>query len=339
VQDRHLQIVRLLADGERRSGEVIAAELGISRAAVWKAVHKAGERLGLAIEAGRGQGYRLRRPLELLDADAIAAGIDADAAPALDRIEVHAEIDSTNSHLLRAAADGAPSGRVCLAERQSAGRGRQGRSWVSPFGRNIYLSVLWRYPLAPAELGGLSLAAGVAVARALEAAGADGVGLKWPNDVHWRRRKLAGLLLEVAGEAQGPSRVVVGIGVNLGLDPEQGAAIDQPWTDLEQVLGARAAGRNAIAAALVGQLADALERYGRDGINAFIDDWRRLDAYHGEPVELIQGPRRIAGVHAGIDGDGALLLDTAEERRRFNAGEVSLRPARNGSEPTEGASS
>jgi len=326
MQDRHLQIVRLLADGERHSGEVIAAELGISRSAVWKAVQKAGERLGLAIEAGRGQGYRLARPIELLDADIIAAHLDAPAAGIAD-IQVHAELDSTNSHLLRAASDGGPSGLVCLAERQTAGRGRQGRSWVSPFGGNLYLSLLWRYALAPAELGGLSLAAGVAVARTLIAAGAEGIGLKWPNDVHWRRRKLAGLLLEVAGEAQGPSQVVVGVGVNLSMDRVPAAAIEQPWTDLEQVLGGPRVGRNAVAAALIGHLVDTLDRYGRDGLAAFVDDWRRLDAYQGETVALIQGTRRIPGVHAGIDTHGALLLDTADGRQRFNAGEVSLKPA------------
>jgi len=326
MQDRHLQIVRLLADGKRRSGEDVAAELGISRAAVWKAVQKAASRLGLVIEAERGRGYRLRRPLELLDAAAIAERIERPVRRRLAPIQVLDEVDSTNSLLLRQAREGAPSGQVCLAERQSAGRGRQGRHWVSPFGGNLYLSLLWRYALPPAALGGLSLAAGVAVVKALTAAGAQDIGLKWPNDIHWRRRKLGGLLLEVAGEAEGPSQVVVGVGINLHLEPEQAAPIEQPWVDLSEIIGAASVRRNALAAALIHQLTVTLERYAQEGLGAFIDDWRLYDAYRGEPVELVQGARRITGINAGIDDDGGLLLQRDGQLTRFSAGELSLRP-------------
>ena len=165
--DRNLEIVRLLADGELHSGEAIAARLGISRAAVWKAVRKAADVLDLNLDSVRGHGYRLRTPLELLDADAIHADLPAPTRSRISAIDVLAVVDSTNSWLMQRARDGAPSGSVCLAEQQTAGRGRLGRAWLSPFGANVYLSLLWRYPLAPAQLGGLSLAAGVAVARAL----------------------------------------------------------------------------------------------------------------------------------------------------------------------------
>lgn len=319
-------VVRLLADGGLHSGEALAAALGVSRAAVWKAVQRAAAGLGIEVEAVRGQGYRLARPLVLLDTDAIAASLDAEARRRIAAIEVLDDIDSTNSHLLRAAANGAASGLVCLAERQRAGRGRLGRPWVSPYGGNLYLSMLWRYPLPPAALGGLSLAAGVAVARGLAAAGAEGVGLKWPNDLHWRRRKLGGLLIEVAGEVQGPSQVVVGVGVNLALTAGQGAGIDQPWVDLAEVLGVTTPPRNLVAARLVDALSAALVQFGCDGLGAFLDDWRALDAYRGEPAEIIDGDRRIGGVLAGIDAGGALLLDSAGGRRTFAAGEVSLRP-------------
>lgn len=196
---RHRDIVRLLADGELHSGAAIAARLGISRTAVWKAVRKAADQFGLDLESWRGKGYRLREPLQLLDISLIRNALPSSVQQQIGRIDLLDDVDSTNSWLMRCAGDGAPGGSVCLAERQRAGRGRHGRSWVSPFGANIYLSILWRYPLAPAQLGGLSLAAGVAVARALAAAGAQQIGVKWPNDLHWRRRKLAGLLLEVAG--------------------------------------------------------------------------------------------------------------------------------------------
>jgi BirA family biotin operon repressor/biotin-[acetyl-CoA-carboxylase] ligase len=331
---RRREVLRLLADGALHSGAEVAACLGVSRAAVWKTLHLAADELGLELETVRGKGYRLRRPLELLDGGHIAAGLAPATRDLLADIEVLESVDSTNTRLMRAAADGAPSGRVCLAERQLAGRGRSGRRWVSPFGSNLYLSMLWRFPLGPSALGGLSLACGVAVARAVQAAGVADIGLKWPNDLHWRRRKLGGLLLEVAGESQGPSHVVVGVGINLHLRPEQAAGIDQPWVDLAEALGERAPaaaadptpGRNALAAQLLDALASALGDFGSSGLEPFLADWHAFDTYLGEPVELLMGERRIRGTCAGVDGQGALLLDTAAGRRAFHAGEVSLRP-------------
>lgn len=337
------EIIRLLADGCPHSGEAIARAIGISRAAVWKILHRLDSELGLGIESVRGQGYRLPEPMELLALDAIQARLDAKARHRVARLEILDEVDSTNAYLLergrRAARGGevdahaeteasadVDRGEVCLAERQTAGRGRLGRRWVSPFGRNIYLSILWRYRLAPAQLGGLSLACGVAVARALAELGVEGVGLKWPNDVHWQRRKLAGLLLEVAGEAQGPSLVVVGVGLNLRLRAEEAAAIDQPWVDLREVCREQTPGRNALAAALIEHLTAVLSGYAESGLAPFLADWRRLDVYQGEPVTLAAGQHAIEGHHRGIDAQGNLLLDTDDGRRTFAAGEVSLRP-------------
>jgi BirA family biotin operon repressor/biotin-[acetyl-CoA-carboxylase] ligase len=320
-----LQIIRLLADGRCHSGETIAAHLGVSRAAVWKALRKTGEALGLEIVAERGRGYRLPAPLELLDAARILAVLSPEAQKRIARLEIHDAIDSTNTRLMREAAEGAPSGTLCLAERQTAGRGRLGRIWVSPFGANLYLSLLWRFPFGPAGMGGLSLAAGAGVADALRAAGAQDIGLKWPNDILWQRRKLAGLLLEVAGEAHGPAHVVVGVGVNTHLEPEQGAAIDRPWVDLDQVLGRGAYGRNALAAGVAEALVQAMDRFGREGLTPFLADWERYDLYRGEQVEVHWGQQRVRGTHLGLDANGALRLDTGSGIETFQAGEVSLR--------------
>ncbi len=320
-----LQIIRLLADGRCHSGETIAAHLGVSRAAVWKALRKAGEALGLEIVAERGRGYRLPAPLELLDAARILAALSPEAQQRIARLEIHDAIDSTNTRLMREAAEGAPSGTLCLAERQTAGRGRLGRIWVSPFGANLYLSLLWRFPFGPAGMGGLSLAAGAGVADALRAAGARDIGLKWPNDILWQRRKLAGLLLEVAGEAHGPAHVVVGVGVNTHLEPEQGAAITRPWVDLDQVLGRGAYSRNALAAGVAEALVQAMDRFGREGLTPFLDDWERYDLYRGEQVEVHWGQQRVRGTHLGLDANGALRLDTGSGIETFQAGEVSLR--------------
>ena len=328
--DRRDALLRRLADGRLHSGAELAAALGVSRAAVWKTLHSTADALGLELKAVRRKGYMLARPLELLSADAIASRLSTTALERLAGIEVLPSVDSTNTRLMQAAAAGAASGQVCLAERQLAGRGRAGRGWVSPFGENIYLSMLWRYPGGPAGLGGLSLACGAAVGELLHGLGVAEVGLKWPNDLHWRRRKLGGLLLEVAGESHGPSHVVVGLGVNVRVGAAAAAAIDQPWADLASVLGDSVPGRNALAAALIEALTAALVTYGEQGLAPFLPVWRRLDAYRDAPVTLLMGAQQITGICGGIAEDGALLLETDTGRRAFYAGEVSRRPGVSG---------
>jgi BirA family transcriptional regulator, biotin operon repressor / biotin---[acetyl-CoA-carboxylase] ligase len=173
-----------------------------------------------------------------LDEDRILADLSPQAKFLLQHLELLFEVDSTNQYLLDAWPRGAGAGWACSAEFQSAGRGRRGRPWVSPLGGAIFLSISWEYAAGPARLSGLSLAAGLAVARTLRRFGARRVGLKWPNDLLWQHRKLAGLLLEVRGEQHGPTRLVLGLGLNLRLPPDQGARIDQPWVDLTEILAA-----------------------------------------------------------------------------------------------------
>jgi len=325
--ETHLKVVRQLADGKLHSGEALAQALGISRAAVWKAVQKASEALDLEVRRVRGRGYCLVAPLELLDPERVLAAIPDQARHRIKHLEVYEDIDSTNSHLMRAADKGSPSGTLCLAERQSAGRGRRGRTWVSPFGANLYLSLLWRYPFGPAGLGGLSLAVGAAVASMLQAEGVSDVALKWPNDVLWQRRKLAGLLLEVVGEAEGPSLVVVGLGLNTHMDTNQAAAVDQPWVDLASIPGLAATSRNRLAAGLAEHLTGVMERYGTHGLGPFLAQWERFDLYRGERVEIRVGGQIYAGIHAGVTPQGGLRLEMGRDVRTFEAGEVSLRPA------------
>ena len=237
---------------------------------------------------------------------------------------VHESIDSTNSWLLSQARSGIPSATVCMAERQEAGRGRHGRKWISPFGANIYLSILWRYPLAPAQLGGLSLACGVAVVRALEGIGVTSPGLKWPNDVLWQGRKLAGLLLEVGGEATGPSHVVAGVGINTRLCQSEGERIDQPWIDLASIPGVPPSSRNRLAALLIGELMRTLELFGRRGLEPFIADWSGYDCYQDKVVALDLGSTQIRGDYMGITEQGAIRLQVDGHVRSFRMGEVSL---------------
>lgn len=324
----HLAVLRLLADGELHSGEVIAVQLGVSRTAIWKALDKLAG-LGIEVETLRGRGYRLAEPWEPLDAARILGALSEPGRSLLDDIEIHACLGSTNTYLMELAKTGAPAGRVCLAEHQDQGRGRHGRTWVSPFGRGVLLSVLWRYSFGLAGLAGLSLAAGAAVAIALRSVGVTDIALKWPNDLLWRGRKLAGLLLEAAGEAHGPSHVVVGLGLNLHLSPRQAAEIDQPWADLATALGPCGRGarleRNRLAAIFSEALLVALDRFGREGLVPFLPIWETCDPHRGQPVDIVLGPRMVHGIHAGITADGALRVLTESGEETFQAGEVTLR--------------
>lgn len=321
------QLLALLADGLWHSGEDLAGILGISRAAVWKHLVVLRDQFGLDIHSVPGRGYRLPNRLELLDARQIRAQLAEPSHDWIRHLEIHDTIPSTNSYLMEKAAGELKAGHVCLAEQQSEGRGRRGRHWISPFGRNIYLSLFWEYGLAPAALSGLSLAAGLAVIRALHRLGIEEVGLKWPNDILWNNRKLAGLLLEVSGEQSGPSRVVLGLGMNLRLSEDEADGIDQPWTSLDQLPGGAGLSRNRVVAVLLDDLVSVLSRYEEQGFNVMIPEWRKHDLYDGRKVLLQMGSRQIEGVHRGVEASGALLLETADGVRAYHGGEVSLRPA------------
>ena len=315
------KLLSLLADGEFHSGEELGRVLGVSRAAVWK--YLGGDSLfGLPVDAVQGRGYRLRSHIELLDLSLIEAAIEPAARKSLGEIMIVREVDSTNTFLLSKAATLA-TGTVCLAEMQTAGRGRRGRNWVSPFGSNLYFSMLRQFSDGPARLAGLSLGVAVACVRALRRAGIEGVSLKWPNDLLWEGRKLAGILLEVAGEANGPCNVVVGIGVNVGMPGE--AEIERPWADIRAIEPGLS--RNLLAGLFIGELAGALGEFERDGFESLRQEWLRHDAFAGRRVCVHLPNKVISGVARGVDATGLLLLETETGVQRFASGEVSLRGA------------
>lgn len=317
-------LMKLLADGAVRSGTDLGRALGISRAAVCKAIKTLDDH-GIDVERVSGRGYRLPAPLTPLDPQRIRAALGPVGA-GLD-IEVHEELDSTSQYLLDRAGADAPGVRVCLAECQRAGRGRRGRGWVATPYRNIMLSLGWRYDAGPAMAAGLSLAAGVAAVRALNSIGARDIGLKWPNDLLHQGRKLAGLLVDVRGEAAGPSQIVLGLGVNVEIDGRDAAAIDQPWADLRGILG-QPPDRNRLAAALIAELDAMRGQFATSGLAGFRDAWEACHVHAGRPVRLLAGDRTYEGRVRGINDHGALLVeDTGGALRTFYSGEVSLRPA------------
>ncbi|WP_226666592.1 bifunctional biotin--[acetyl-CoA-carboxylase] ligase/biotin operon repressor BirA [Microbulbifer aggregans] len=321
-------LLQLLADGEVHSGESLGEALGVSRAAVWKQLQKL-EQLGLAVASVKGRGYQLPGGLDLLDAESISSGLSAAAKPLLGELVVYDQADSTNARVLAALDSGVGHGQVVLAEQQTAGRGRRGRSWASPFAGGISLSIGWQFQGGVQLLEGLSLAVGVALARALEKFAVPGVRLKWPNDVWCQGRKLAGVLLELSGDLTDRCAVVVGIGLNMRLPAAAADAIDQPWIDLEQVRPGIS--RNQLVSEMLNQLLVLLESYPKAGFGPWREPWQALDQFAGAEVCLQSAQQRWCGIERGVDQTGALLLETDGEIRAYHGGEISLRPASGGS--------
>lgn len=321
-------LLPLLADGEFRSGQDLANALGVSRTAVWKQVNKLAMETGLVIDSVKGRGYRIPGGLELLDAEKIAAALKPEASALLSSLVVLESVDSTNAEALRRAEAGSVAGLVCTAEQQTSGRGRRGRQWVSPFASNLYLSLLWEFTAGAAALEGLSLAVGVAVARALEASALPAVQLKWPNDILHNGAKLGGVLLEMTGDAAGICQVVIGVGLNVNMPEEAARGIDQDWTDIRTLSGGAHPGRNALLAAMLDELLPLARHFEADGFGPWRAPWQALDAFDGERVMLQAGTTQVAGVARGVDQRGALVLETAEGRQAFYGGEITLRPPR-----------
>ncbi len=306
------------------SGSVLAARLGVTRAAIWKQVEALRE-CGAPIEASAGRGYRLSWPIEWLDVARIAAELDPAQRSRVSDIAVHWQIDSTSSELLRRAAQEDGDLLLCCAESQSAGRGRRGRHWRSPLGGNLYFSLLKRFDHGMGALSGLSLAAGVAVVDALADCGVSGAGLKWPNDVLARGRKLAGVLIELGGEFLGPCHAVIGIGINLRLPATVAATIEQPAIDIATLTGAEAPSRNRLAGRLLTHLVEMLDRFAGAGFAPFRDDYARHDLLAGQPIRVHDAGGTLDGIGAGVDERGALRVRHAGGVRICDSADVSVR--------------
>ncbi len=303
------------------SGSALAREFGLTRAAVWKHI-QALRSAGVDIRAQTGSGYALAAPLDLLDAARIRAALPRDTAERLDTLEIAWEIDSTNAELLRRPATLHVQG--LLAERQSAGRGRRGRTWASPLAAHLYLSLQRRFDGGIAALAGLSIAVGAAAAEALGSLGFATVGLKWPNDLIADGRKLGGILIEFGGEDAGVVRAVIGIGINVRMPESAAAEIDQPWIDLSQ-LDAKTPSRDVLAAALIAAQVRALDEFAEAGLAPFLPRWRALDALRDRTVEVIAGARREQGIALGIADSGALRVRHVDGERDYHSAEISVR--------------
>ncbi|MFM9912758.1 MAG: bifunctional biotin--[acetyl-CoA-carboxylase] ligase/biotin operon repressor BirA [Methylophilaceae bacterium] len=315
-------ILRLLADGGFHSGEALGQRLKISRAAVWNSLQQAQD-LGVEIYSVRGKGYKLAQEVDFLDARQILKTLGTDAQTFT--LEILETCDSTNSLLMQRASNGAAHGTCLVTEIQANGRGRRGKTWVSGLGASLTFSLLWRFSNGASGLGGLSLAVGVALARALKALGAEGIALKWPNDVLYQNRKLAGILIELQGEMMGPSTAVIGIGLNVHLPEVTRQSIDQPVADMQEI---KPVHRNDLLASLFKHLNAVLTQFEREGFAQLRDEWLALHAYQDKQVRLLlpSGEEQF-GTVTGIAEDGALMVDSGQAMNRYSSAEVSLRGA------------
>jgi BirA family biotin operon repressor/biotin-[acetyl-CoA-carboxylase] ligase len=322
-------LIASLADGRFHTGDELGAQFNVSKAAIWKAIRKLNE-FNLDVHSVRGKGYRLSEALCLLSEPQMLAKLPVTRREQLSGIELLHSVDSTNSHALRRVQSGTldlAEGRcwVCMAESQTAGKGRRGRTWVSPFGHNLYLSMVREFSNGAAALDGLSLVVGLAVVTALIDLGYSGLQLKWPNDVLLDGRKLAGILLEVSGDVTGLCHVVIGVGLNLRSNNAAMAAVEQPWAALDQA-GFQRNKRNDLAGAILNKLLTALHMFEHSGFGPFLAKWQQYDCTYGRDIALLTAAGAVHGKGQGVTEGGALLLETADGSiQRFHGGEVSLR--------------
>ena len=319
------QILAALATGEALSGSRLAAEAGLTRAAIWKQIETLRQR-GVPIESAGSAGYRLPWPIQMLDEPSIRVGLPVAVTRRIGALELYWELDSTSSELQRRGADAADLS-IVMAETQTAGRGRRGRTWLSPPGLNLYVSCLKRFEAGFASLSGLSLATGVIVLRALHALGMTGAQLKWPNDVLAAGGKLAGILVELSGEYQGPCAAIVGIGLNLRLTPALREQAGQPVCDLASLAEGTPPDRNGMAASLITSLVDGLDQFEREGFAAFVEEYAEHDALRNMPLRIGGGAGEFDGVGAGVDARGALQVQTTAGLQRIDSADVTVRRA------------
>lgn len=314
-------LIQQLAKGDFVSGQLLADLLSVSRAAVSKQINSLSN-MGLDVFRVTGKGYKLAHPLSLLDKEKILSRVDQKNQQTT--LEVHSTIDSTNNYLMRRLPNHIQNGQVCLAEYQSAGRGRRGRQWISPFGSHIYMSVYWFLEQGMSAAMGLSTVAALAVSDAISSLYDIKVQLKWPNDIYLKGVKLAGILIDLEGQSLDSCHCVIGIGLNLNMPAQSGDLVDQPWTDL-QTNTPIIIDRNELAAELINCLQMRLHRHLAQGISNMVDEWNQQDYFYNKSVKLITGKNEITGICRGINNQGALLLEMNGQIKPIYGGEVSLR--------------
>lgn len=334
-------IIRQLSDGKFHSGDALAKWLRVSRSTVWNTIQLA-KAMGVVIFSVHGRGYKLAKPVTLLDEkivtdqyNAFRISNEADYPPLA--IEVMDQLPSTNGYLTSKLFKKKMLHRCVATNLQTQGRGRRGRVWQSALGESLTFSVAWTFQTGVTTLSGLSLAVGVALIQALKHVGINEAKLKWPNDVVVKKtsstdqgisitvEKLAGILIELQGDIEGPSQAVIGIGINLALSQETKNNIDQASTDIASMT-ATEQDPNVLLARILFELEQVLAIFCTSGFTALREAWLDEHAYQQETVRLIHpNGNETIGIAQDITDQGLLLVQTEKGLMPFSSGEISLR--------------
>jgi len=322
VRSKILNLLRQRA-GEYLSGEEIAKQLDVSRTAVWKHIQELKQE-GYAIEAHSRRGYFLRQAPDLLLPDEIRTALKTKILG--QEIYYFADIDSTNNEAKKRAAAGCPEGTIVVAEAQNSGRGRLARGWFSPSGAGIWLSLVLRPPFSPQEAPKCTLLAAVALAKAIKTVTQVNCGIKWPNDILYNGKKLVGILTEMSAEMDAINYVVIGMGINVNVGPEEfPPELAEIATSLSILVG-QPVSRLTLLAEVMKQLEEAYHVILKDGFAPILEEWRGHSITLGQAVNVVGVNRQFSGIAVDIDADGALLVKTGNGIQKVVAGDVSIRP-------------
>ena len=328
-QDIPNALFRLLRQGPASPIPDLAQRLSVSTAVIADLLTR-WQIEGLPLAGTGHDSPRLAPGFERLDRERIRHELDPQTRAWHRRLDCHAEVTSTNQVLLDRAREQAIDGHLCLAEHQRAGRGRQGRAWVMPWGAGLCLSLGFRLDpmsMPPACLG---IAAGIGAVRAIRHTGLAAAGLKWPNDILFHDRKLGGILVETRMTPSGGGIAVVGIGINVAWPPflssfgDAPGDLGQPHIDIRTALG-REVSRNALAASVISEVSQVLHAIEDHGFETLRAEWAAYDLVVGRPVRVLSSEGVVTGEARRLDPSGALIVAVGRTLRRFHSGEVSLR--------------
>jgi BirA family biotin operon repressor/biotin-[acetyl-CoA-carboxylase] ligase len=320
-----------LSDGLWHSGQDLADHFEVSRTVIWKQIDKL-RASGVAVESGKGKGYRLQVSAPVLfSKDRVQSMLASELNRKAILVETYETVTSTNDICMERVSDRTEGNDeasfLILADHQTLGRGRRGKSWISPYGSSVYMSLSQRFEAGAASLSGLSLVVGIAVAQAIEKiSGSTAVGLKWPNDIYVNQKKLGGILLEVKGDLSGPCYAIIGIGVNVVVPKAEVSKIDQPYTTLAEAYPKVDWDKNQLVAEIVLTLRELLNEFVESGFDVFQSRWQKRDIFLGRQVVLtISDQVQVQGEYHGVDAKGMLSLQTEQGIKTYAGGEVSLR--------------
>lgn len=303
LHDNLVTLVNILNDQAFHDGTALGDQLGMTRAAVWKMIKKLQD-YGVDIDSVKGRGYCIKKPLQLLDRAKIKTLLRHRKLS----IDVYEKVDSTNDQIKQSISR--EVAHICIAEQQLQGRGRLGRPWASPFGQNIYLSMAIPLQVDLSSLSGLSLILGVSLCESLThhlSLPDDALKVKWPNDVYFYGKKLAGILVEIQAESHGYCQLIIGVGLNVNMKNASIDAINQPWTSLANETG-HDIDRNHLVATIIDHCFNDVDVFVKHGLSEFTQQWQHYDYLCGKKIEAMVNQKKIIGTASGIDAQGLLVI-------------------------------